>query len=215
VGREVEGDEEVGEDAAVKTDRLSGGWTAVSSNRLTSERNVMGIYTKVGDQGSTRFPDGRMGRKSEPVVAALGSLDELNSHIGLCLCEARARGVVGIIDTLAPLQGQIMTLSATLVQVPGKSAPVRLSDDIVGGLEKRIDEITAALGPLRSLIVPGGSELACRLHVARTVCRRAERDLVASNDHQRLLEPVTLPFINRLSDLLFNLARLANHQTGC
>jgi len=176
----------------------------------------MSIYTKVGDQGSTRFPDGRLGRKSEPVVAALGSLDELNSHIGLCLCEARARGFVEIIDALTPLQGQIMTLSATLVQVPGKTAAVRLDEAAIGQVETLIDEITVALGPLKSLIVPGGSELACRLHVARTVCRRAERDLVATNDHQRLLEPATLPFINRLSDLLFNLARLANHQTeGC
>ena len=170
----------------------------------------MSIYTKVGDQGSTRFPDGRMGRKSEPVIAALGSLDELNSHLGLCLCEARARGFADVIDALTPLQGQIMTLSATLVQVPG----VWLGDTAVGELEKRIDTVTAVVGPLRSLIVPGGCELACRLHVARTVCRRAERDLVATHDHQHPLEPATLPFINRLSDLLFNLARLANQQAG-
>jgi len=213
----------------------------------------MSLYTKVGDQGSTRFPDGRLGRKSEPVVAALGSLDELNSHVGLCLCEARARGFVEIVDALTPLQPQIMTLSATLVQTPsrgagvspalcvpcglsaedeqpfpssgnagetpapreGKPFTVPLDPAAIGEMENLIDEITAALGPLKRLLVPGGSELACRLHVARTVCRRAERDLVAVNDHQRLLEPPTLPFINRLSDLLFNLARLANHQTGC
>jgi len=175
----------------------------------------MSLYTKIGDQGSTRFPDGRLGRKSEPVVSALGSLDELNSHIGLCLCEARARGFAEIVDALTPLQGHIITLSATLVQAAGKTAMVKLDDNTIGEMETLIDEITAALGPLRSLIVPGGSELACRLHVARTVCRRAERDLVAVNDHQHLLEPATLPFINRLSDLLFNLARLANHQVGC
>ncbi|MCL2700151.1 MAG: cob(I)yrinic acid a,c-diamide adenosyltransferase [Phycisphaerae bacterium] len=173
----------------------------------------MSIYTKVGDQGSMRFPDGRLGRKSEPVVAAWGSLDELNSHVGLCLCEASARGFVEIVDALSPIQGQIMTVSAMLMQVPGKT-PIQLDNTAVGRLENIIDDIDAALGPLKNFIVPGGSELACRLHVARTVCRRAERDLVATNDHQHPLEPATLPFINRLSDLLFNLARLANHQSG-
>lgn len=174
----------------------------------------MSIYTKVGDQGSTRFPDGRLARKNEPILAAIGSLDELNCHLGLCLCLAQGNDYVEIADALAPLQGQLMMLSATLVHAPGHGKPLAFNESAVRRMEKIIDDISTALEPLKNLILPGGSELSCRLHIARAVCRRAERDLVTANDSQALVEPLAIAFINRLSDLLFCLARLANHQSG-
>ena len=174
----------------------------------------MSIYTKVGDQGSTRYPDGRLARKSEPTLVAIGALDELNCHLGLCLCQARNNDFVEIADALAPVQPQLMVLCATLVHASGHGRPPALNESVVRRTEKIIDEISAALEPLKNLVLPGGSELACRLHIARAVCRRAERDLVTANDSQTLVEPVGMMFINRLSDLLFCLARLANHQSG-
>lgn len=174
----------------------------------------MSLYTKVGDQGSTRFPDGRLARKSEPILVALGSIDELNCQLGLCLFEARRREFVEIAEALAPLQSQLMTLSASLVHAPGKGKTVQVDEGIVRHMEKLIDEITKALPALKNFVLPGGCELGCWLHIARTICRRAERDMVLANDRQALLEPVTLQYINRLSDLLFCLARLANHQSG-
>lgn len=174
----------------------------------------MALYTKVGDEGFTRFPDGRLGRKDEPRVVALGEVDELNTHIGLCVQRARADGVADVEAALAPLQAELFVLGGSLVRPAPAGKSLHVHDEAIARMEKQIDEISAALPPLTHFILPGGSELSCRLHLARCVCRRAERAIVASQSPQDPVEPVALRYINRLSDLLFALARQANHNLG-
>lgn len=193
----------------------------------------MSLYTKVGDEGNTRFPDGSMRSKHDPRLCAIGALDELNAHVGLCLAACRppaaassvqpahasaADALARIAACLRPLQADLFVLGAALAQAP--NATLRINRDSVHRMERQIDELSAALPPLAHFILPAGSELACRLHVARAVCRRAERELVAARDANHAagsaspVEPVDLVYINRLSDLLFALARAANHAAG-
>ncbi len=171
----------------------------------------MAIYTKVGDQGMTRFPDGQMLSKTDPRVGALGAIDELNSHLGLCLQAARTAALEDVVQALEPLQGELMALGAKLV---GAAPPQAPGDASVTRMERQIDAIWAKVGPLTHFVLPGGAEAACRLHVARTVCRRAERAFVAAAGEQAPAGALPLRYLNRLSDLLFTLARLANHLAG-
>jgi cob(I)alamin adenosyltransferase len=171
----------------------------------------MSIYTKVGDGGSTRMPDGKMNRKHQPLLEAVGHLDELNSFIGLCRTVCPDSKHREIASALAPLQGELFALGA-LVADP-RQAP-QWDAQAVGRMERQIDEATVKLPPLSHFVLPGGSELAARLHVARTVCRRAERRLVAAMDGGAPMLAAAIPYINRLGDLLFTLARLANQTDG-
>lgn len=174
------------------------------------------IYTKGGDRGETSLGDGSRVAKDDLRVAAYGDVDELNAVLGLAVCEADAALAAG----LSRLQNDLFDLGADLCvpqspeemppegDAPGKSR-LRVTAAQVTALEEWIDRVNAALPPLTSFILPGGSRLAAQLHVARTVCRRAERAMVALARAQTL-NPAALHYINRLSDLLFVLARAAN-----
>jgi cob(I)alamin adenosyltransferase len=180
----------------------------------------MAIHAKHDDGGDTEPGDGRPVRKSDPCVAALGEVDELNVHVGLCLQGALAGEHKDIAEMLEPVQAELCTIAANL---GGSELLAKKFDGrAVARLERQIDAAWAELPPLEKIILPRGCELACRLHVARTVCRRAERAVVALADSGadadagagKKIPPEVLRYVNRLSDLLFALARLANHRAG-
>ena len=153
------------------------------------------IYTRGGDAGQTSLGDGSRVSKLDPRIAALGDVDELNSVIGWC-----AAG-------LDRIQNELFDLGADLsVPYAGTGDRLRITDDAIGRLEHDIEEANAALPELKSFVLPGGSERAARLFLARAVCRRAERSVLAVPD----TNPLVAVYLNRLSDLLFVLARSAN-----
>lgn len=168
------------------------------------------IYTRTGDAGETGLVDGSRLPKSAPRMAAIGDVDELNSAIGIALThalpdEARAQ--------LARIQNELFDLGADFATPGPDFAPGEMSLRIVAGqverLENEIDAMNSVLEPLRSFILPGGDPAAAAIHLARTICRRAERAAVAA-DRDAGLNPVGLAYINRLSDHLFVLGRWLN-----
>jgi cob(I)alamin adenosyltransferase len=173
------------------------------------------IYTRTGDSGDTGlFGGGRVG-KDDQRVEAYGDVDELNAVLGM----ARAVEVMPRIDeVLVPVQRDLFAIGA-LLATPDRDRmaqhleKARIDEERITQLERLIDDADSELEPLRSFILPGGSPKAAALHVARTVCRRAERRVVAL---QRSIEIPSLVviYLNRLSDLLFTLARLANRRAG-
>ena len=172
----------------------------------------MKIYTKTGDTGETSLFGGTRVGKADPRVHAYGEVDELNAHLGL----ARATGTDADIDAvIVQLQRDLFALGAQLADPGGKIAPrvskVALGDEEVLRLEQTIDRFEAELEPLRKFILAGGSVSGAALHVARAVCRRAERHMVALAPP---VDAVLVRYINRLSDLLFVLARAANHRAN-
>lgn len=170
----------------------------------------MTLYTKTGDAGLTTSLTGRRVLKDDLLMHASGSLDELNCHVGLSLAAVGAAKYKPVKQALKPIQRELFSLGAMLVGAGGSS----LSDTAVKRMEQQIDAIWAELGQLHSFLLPGGCEPACRLHVARTVCRRAERGVVTLIGAQAPAPPVVLRYLNRLSDLLFALARQANAIAG-
>jgi cob(I)alamin adenosyltransferase len=170
----------------------------------------MCIYTRYGDGGSTKGFDGEDLCKDEPRVEALGALDELNSYLGLCLCGARDAAFAPIRSALEPLQSELFAIGAVLVSTgTGQPLPLQIESTAIDRMEGQIDRAWQKAGRLDRFILPAGGELACRLHVARSVCRRAERRCVGFA-RTVSLEAMALKYLNRLSDLLFALARLAN-----
>lgn len=175
----------------------------------------MSLYTKMGDEGYTVRPGGGRIRKSDPLIQANGVVDELNAFIGLALRQARAEAAGEIADDLAPIAGELMAVEVLLAAAGAPWQPrVALDDSAVARMERRIDRLCQELPELRQFIIPGGSELACRLHAARTVCRRAERAVVAAIDGGAAVPAIVLRYLNRMSDLLFVLARQANRLGG-
>ncbi len=172
----------------------------------------MSIYTRQGDSGWTEGPDGKQRRKDDALIEAIGTLDELNSLIGWCVQAASDDGRTSIYHTLRSLQNELLASDALVAASASGSQSVELDESSVKKLEDAIDDAWGQLPELTNFIIPGGCELACRLHVARTACRRAERRLVAASDEA--IEPRVIKYVNRLSDLLFALARLANNQAG-
>jgi cob(I)alamin adenosyltransferase len=170
----------------------------------------MKIYTKTGDAGQTGLFGGTRVSKADARVAAYGEVDELNSVLGL----VRAHGVEARKDAwLARIQSELLDLGAELATIPSrhdKLTGVLIEDPDIERLESAIDELEVELEPLKTFILPGGGIAASALHLARTVCRRAERAMVglATSD---TLRPQALRYVNRLSDLLFVMARSANH----
>ena len=164
------------------------------------------LYTKTGDGGLTRLGDMSQVPKTSARIAAYGCVDELNAVIGL----ARCRGA-GPDEVLARVQNDLFDLGADLCVPPeeGEQERLRVQPQQVLYLEKRIDELTRDLAPLRSFVLPGGRTPAAWLHLARTVCRRAERAAWQLADQEPVGEPA-LQYLNRLSDLLFAMARSAN-----
>ncbi len=175
----------------------------------------MTIYTGYGDDGSTRGFDGQDVAKDDPRMEAVGSVDELNSHLGLCLCLARETSADPVAKSLDPLQSELFALGAALVSAgTHQPLPLEIESGAVDRMEADIDRAWQRAGKLDHFILPGGSMLSAQLHVTRSVCRRAERNCVQLG-RQVKLEPLALKYLNRLSDLLFALARLANALGGC
>jgi cob(I)alamin adenosyltransferase len=168
------------------------------------------IYTRGGDKGETSLGDGSRVSKLDPRIEAYGTVDETNAALGLVLageCPGSIRAV------LARVQNELFDVGADL-SVPGeREGRLRVAQAQIDALEADCDRFNAELPELRSFVLPGGSEAAARLQVARTVCRRAEREaLTASRAHA--VSPLALVYMNRLSDLLFVLARAANALEG-
>ncbi len=168
------------------------------------------IYTRGGDAGETSLGDGSRVSKLDERIAAYGSVDELNSAVGVVVaggCPAEIR------DVLVRVQNELFDLGADLSVPLGHDARLRVTQVQIDRLEDDCDRFNDELPDLKSFVLPGGSEAAARLHVARTVCRRAEREaLVAAGAHA--VSPLVLVYLNRLSDLLFILARAANASLG-
>ena len=173
----------------------------------------MKIYTRTGDSGTTGLFGGTRVAKEAPEVEAYGSVDELNA----CLGVARAAlGPSALSELLAELQSDLFTVGAELGCAPGQEGKLRLallSAEDVTRLEHHIDAAEANLPPLRAFILPGGSPGAASLHLARTLCRRAERRVLAARHVQPVRDQI-VHYLNRLSDLLFVLARRANAESG-
>jgi cob(I)alamin adenosyltransferase len=170
------------------------------------------LYTRTGDTGETSLFSGGRARKNDPRVDAYGEIDELNAWLGL----ARASLADPALDQeLIALQRDLFALGAQLADPADKLAPrvtkAVIDDAHIRRLEELIDRLDAELPPLRRFILAGGTPAGASLHVARTVCRRAERRIVALDPG---VDPVLLRYVNRLSDLLFVLARAANHRGG-
>jgi cob(I)alamin adenosyltransferase len=151
------------------------------------------IYTRGGDKGETSLGDGSRVSKLDPRVAAMGDVDELNSLLGWA----------GGLDRI---QNELFDLGADLSVPFGLEGRLRITDEAIERLEREIDEANASLPELKSFILPGGSERAAQLFLARAICRRAERVVLAVHD----TNPLAAIYLNRLSDLLFVLARAAN-----
>ncbi len=168
------------------------------------------IYTRGGDHGETSLGDGSRASKLDPRIGAFGTVDELNAALGVVLageCPDELR------STLARIQNELFDVGADL-SVPWEvEGRLRVEQGLIDRLEEECDRFNAPLPELRSFVLPGGTEAAARLHVARTTCRRAERDALAASE-QVELNPLVLVYLNRLSDLLFILARAANALAG-
>ncbi|MEO8077668.1 MAG: cob(I)yrinic acid a,c-diamide adenosyltransferase [Acidobacteriota bacterium] len=172
----------------------------------------MKIYTRTGDQGDTGLFDGTRVPKCDPRVAAYGDVDELNAWLGLARVDLDPQ-IEGMVEDM---QRDLFALGARLAD-PAKKIAERVKKAAVTGddisrLEGWIDLLEAELPPLRKFILAGGSRGGAALHVARTVCRRAERNMVGLGSEA--FEPELLIYVNRLSDLLFVMARAVNHRAG-
>jgi len=169
-------------------------------NRLTK------IYTRTGDAGTTGLADGSRVTKDAPRIEAIGAVDELNSVLGALLAEKLPDAVRACLDNV---QNDLFDLGGEL-SVPGHAI---MSKAHVERLERALDGFNKALPPLKDFILPAGARPAALAHVARTVCRRAERRLVSLSRKQKVA-PALLAYVNRLSDLLFVLARGLNRVAG-
>jgi cob(I)alamin adenosyltransferase len=164
------------------------------------------ITTRTGDRGETGLGDGSRVAKSSPRVQALGDIDELNSAIGLLAAEELPAEVA---QALSDVQHDLFDLGGE-ISIPGHSM---LGDAQVERLEARIEAWNAELAPLKEFILPGGTRAAAAAHLARTICRRAERAVVQLNEKEKVNEPA-LRYLNRLSDLLFIAGRRLNRAAG-
>ncbi|HSN11763.1 MAG TPA: cob(I)yrinic acid a,c-diamide adenosyltransferase [Propionibacteriaceae bacterium] len=178
------------------------------------------IYTRTGDRGTTRLVDNSLVAKTDLRVEAYGTVDELNSAIGVTLSLGELRR--SMIDTLRLIQNELFDLGsdlATPLQPDAATEPLRIIASSVDRLEGWCDEYMAGLEELRSFVLPGGTPAAAHLHVCRTICRRAERIAWHASEEFGLdtaggVSSLAVTYLNRLSDLLFILARAANRRDG-
>lgn len=177
------------------------------------------IYTKGGDLGETSLLGGQRVSKSNPQLEAYGTVDELNAAIGICIChiDTNSEPLQNLLHTLQTTQSELFNIGSHLACIDDslKDKLPRLSDTFILHLENQIDEMTSHLPELREFILPGGHPLSAALHLARTICRRAERHIVSCEISPPKPESLTyrqiVTFINRLSDYLFVAARFANY----
>ena len=171
------------------------------------------IYTKTGDDGTTGLSDGSRVKKFDLRPSAYGDVDELNSFIGLSInCIDKDKKYNFLIKILKKIQNDLFDLGADLstpIEENPKFEPLRIKDTQVLNLEDLIDKFNNKLDPLTSFILPGGSEISCWLHIARTVARRAERSISKLSDNNQINKQ-SLMYINRLSDFLFVVSRITN-----
>ena len=164
------------------------------------------IYTRGGDAGETSLGDGSRVSKLDCRIGAFGTVDELNSALGVVLAGDAPEALR---EPLVRIQNELFDVGADLSVPWGVTDRLRVEQGMIDRLEELCDTFNAELPELRSFVLPGGSEAAARLHVARTVCRRAEREVLLGSEEVEL-NPLVLVYLNRLSDLLFILARSAN-----
>jgi cob(I)alamin adenosyltransferase len=172
---------------------------------------VFKIYTKTGDKGGTSLIGGVRVPKSHIRIESYGTVDELNSYIGM-VNDMAANAVIG--EWLREIQDRLFTIGSVLATDPGKEVKMKLPDlhdEDVTWLEQRIDTMNETLPEMRSFILPGGNLASSACHVARCVCRRAERICVAMHEEQEFVPPIVLQYLNRLSDFLFVLSRYIGH----
>jgi cob(I)alamin adenosyltransferase len=173
----------------------------------------MRIYTRTGDAGETALFDGTRVSKAEPRVEAYGAVDELNAWLGLVLSHDPGPDLAGMLEQI---QGDLMALGAMLAdpkhRIAARVEKAALATDDVARLERWIDALDGRLPPLRRFVLPGGSNAGSLLHLSRTVCRRAERRIVSLGSAE--VDPIAVTYVNRLSDLLFVMARAANARAG-
>ncbi len=171
------------------------------------------IYTKTGDEGMTGLGGGQRVPKDSQRVETYGTVDELNSQIGVALATGLCERLSG---ELRRIQNELFDLGADLATPASSQArhPVpTVEPRHIEKLERLIDELNEVVGPLTNFLLPGGAPGAAQLHVARTVCRRAERT-ATSLARDETIGPTVLPYLNRLSDALFVMARYENHERG-
>jgi cob(I)alamin adenosyltransferase len=177
--------------------------TKVSPRERDEPVRLTKIYTRGGDAGETSLGDMSRVSKLDPLVRAYGAVDELNSVLGWVVVEVPS-------PVLARIQNELFDVGADLaVPYAEGDGKLRIDQAAIDRLEVDCDEANAPLSELKSFILPGGSEQAARLHIARAVCRRAERDVLEAAQ-QRPVNPLAVVYLNRLSDLLFILARAAS-----
>jgi cob(I)alamin adenosyltransferase len=171
------------------------------------------IYTRTGDEGDTGLFDGTRVAKSDPRVAAYGDVDELNAWLGLARVDVVDPQLSAMLERI---QRDLFALGARLAdpakKIAARVAKAAVTPEDISRLEGWIDVLDGELPPLRRFILAGGSSGAAALHIARTICRRAERAMVSLG--RDAFEPELLVYVNRLSDLLFVMARAANHRAG-
>lgn len=172
------------------------------------------IYTKTGDAGNTSLIGGTKVPKSHLRIESYGTVDELNSYIGLVHDQS---DIIQVRETLKEIQDRLFTIGSSLACDPDKEPKLRipdLKDEDITLLEKEIDRMNDELPVMKSFIIPGGHPAVSTTHIARCVCRRAERCCVNMQEHQMPVEPIVLRYLNRLSDYLFVLARYSAHRLG-
>jgi cob(I)alamin adenosyltransferase len=183
----------------------------VSARRRDEPVRLTRIYTRAGDKGETSLGDGSRVPKLDCRIGAFGTVDELNSALGVVLAEAglpeRLR------EPLARIQNDLFDVGADLSVPFGIGDRLRVEQRQIERLEQLCDELNADLPELKSFVLPGGTAAAARLHVARTTCRRAERDALTANEEHGI-NALVLGYLNRLSDFLFIAARWANADAG-
>ena len=168
------------------------------------------IYTRGGDAGETSLGDGSRVSKLDPRIASYGAVDELNAAVGVVLA---GECPDEIHEVLRRVQNELFDVGADLAVPWEVEGRLRVEQALVDRLEDDCDRFNAELPELKSFVLPGGTEAAARLHVARTICRRVEREVLAASREVEL-DPLVLVYLNRLSDLLFILARAANAGAG-
>ena len=173
----------------------------------------MRIYTKQGDEGKTSLFNGKRVDKCDLRLETYGTLDELNSHLGVAMAHCTFPAMTEMLEKLQHELFDAGSDLATPLDSVNRAKGRRIDVADYTRLEKWIDEVTAKLPPLKNFVLPGGTQLSGQLHICRTVCRRAERHLVALQRHEDV-GPAILIYLNRLSDLLFTLARWANVMAG-
>ncbi|MDE3164383.1 MAG: cob(I)yrinic acid a,c-diamide adenosyltransferase [Acidobacteriota bacterium] len=188
----------------------------MSQDRFNEPRLAINrVYTRRGDQGETALVGGQRVGKDNPRIEAYGTVDELNAFVGAARVTAESLGIEELMEILLRVQHELFNLGSILATLPEDvhERQPRVTDAEIARLEREMDRMNEALEPLRSFVLPGSSRLDAELHVARTVCRRAERACVALSRVESV-PAEAVRYLNRLSDALFVWSRWAGYKTG-